>query len=489
MCGIVGTVRADGRRPVEEATVRAMCDAIVHRGPDEEGFFFEENVGLGMRRLRVIDLEAGQQPMENEDGRLRVVFNGEIYNYRHLRRQLRERGHVLRSNSDTEVILHLYEEHGVECFAHLRGMFAIALWDGRRRELVLARDRLGKKPLFYAQTAGGISFSSELNSLLCDPEVERAVDPQAIDEYLSYLFVPHPRTIYKGVRKLPPATWAVFSDGQLRTGRYWQVDYEEPAAPPPLDQQVERLDELLREAVALRLVADVPVGAFLSGGLDSSLIVALMRAVGHERVRTFSIGFSESSFDELAYARQVADALETQHEECVVDYQVEELVPQLLRHFGEPFADSSAIPLYHLARMTRRGVTVALSGDGGDEIFGGYRRYQARLLADRYNRWPAWAGRAVGEWALEQLPEPDGYYGRSWRKKGRRFIEFARAVREAPHTSWAFFLPKKKKGRCMRKILPIHSVGRGRNQVIPSIGKRRRGLGNRLCCAPISAPT
>jgi asparagine synthase (glutamine-hydrolysing) len=488
MCGIVGKVHADLARPLERKTLQSMCDAIRHRGPDDEGFSFEGGVGLGMRRLQVIDIAGGHQPMENEDGRLRIVFNGEIYNYRELRAQLEERGHTLRTASDTEVILHLYEDEGVECFRHLRGMFAIAIWDRLRGELVLARDRLGKKPLFYAQTDSGLSFSSELQSLLCDGEIERALDPQAIDEYLSYLFVPHPRTVYKGVKKLPPASWAIFAKGQLRTGCYWHVRYEEADPAPGLEKNVDQLDALLREAVALRLVADVPVGAFLSGGLDSSLVTALMREVGHERVRTFSIGFTESSFDELAYARQVAQALDTDHEEFVVDYQVEDLVPQLLRHFGEPFADSSAIPVYHLSRVTRGRVTVALSGDGGDEVFGGYRRYQARLMADQYNRWPRWAGPSVGEWALEQLPEPTGYYGHSWRKKGRRFIEFARAVREAPHTSWAFFLPKRKKMLCIRKNLPISSVPRPVKQVMPSIGKKHRMQGNKPCSGRISAP-
>jgi len=481
MCGIVGKVHSDIQRPIDEQTVRSMCEAIVHRGPDEDGFFVEGGAALGMRRLQVIDLASGHQPMENEDGSLRIVFNGEIYNYQQLSHELRARGHQLRTASDTEVILHLYEEYGLECFALLRGMFAIALWDRRRNELVLARDRLGKKPLFYAQTPSGLSFSSELQSLLCDREVGREIDPAAIDEYLSYLFVPHPKTLYKSVKKLPPATWAVFSDGRLRMKRYWQVQYREECEKIALHERVEELDGLLREAVSLRLLADVPVGAFLSGGLDSSLVVALMRSVGHERVRTFSIGFSDASFDEQSYARQVAQALDTEHSEYVVDYQVEEMIPQLLKHFGEPFADSSAIPTYHLSRVTRGDVTVALSGDGGDEIFGGYRRYQARIMVDRYNRWPSWAGRDLFELLWESLPEPDGYYSTSWRKKGRRFVEFARAVRDDPYTSWGFFLPKTKKLRFIRKILPIHYVGTLQKRVIVLIGKRRLSLVNRRC--------
>jgi len=488
MCGIVGKVHADIQNPIDESTVRNMCNAIVHRGPDEDGFFFEGGAALGMRRLQVIDLAGGHQPMENEDGSLRVVFNGEIYNYQQLSQQLRARGHQLRTASDTEVIVHLYEEYGVDCFALLRGMFAIALWDRRSNELVLARDRLGKKPLFYSQTSSGMSFSSELHSLLCDSEIGREMDPTAIDEYLSYLFVPHPRTIYRDVKKMPPATWAVFSDGQLRMERYWQIVYREELETRSSKERVEGLDCLLRKAVSLRLLADVPVGAFLSGGLDSSLVVALMRSVGHERVRTFSIGFSDSSFDELAYARQVAQALDTDHAEYVVDYQVEEVIPRLLKHFGEPFADSSAIPTYHLSRVTSESVTVALSGDGGDEVFGGYRRYQARIMADRYNRWPAWAGRSLFESLWERVPEPDGYYGSSWRKKGRRFVEFARAVRDEPHTSWAFFLPKMKKTRCIRKILPIVYIRRFQYLAIAHTGKMHLMQVIRLCCKPICTP-
>ncbi len=489
MCGIVGKIHADATRPIDRAIVHSMCDAIRHRGPDDEGFFFEGGSGLGMRRLQVIDLAGGHQPMQNEDGSLRVVFNGEIYNYRELRRQLEQGGHIFTTASDTEVILHLYEDQGLDCFGQLRGMFAIAIWDRRRKELVLARDKLGKKPLFYAQTASGLSFSSELESLLCDGEIAHEIDPCAVDEYLRYLFVPHPRTIYKHIRKLPPASWAVFAAGELKIGRYWNLRYEAAAPARPIKEQVDQLDVLLREAVKMRLVADVPVGAFLSGGLDSSLVTALMREVGHERVRTFSIGFADSSFNELAYARQVAEALGTEHEEFTVDYDVRDLVPELLEHFGEPFADSSAIPVYHLSRMTRRHVTVALSGDGGDEVFGGYRRYSARLWADSYNRWPRWAGRGLGEWAWAQLPEPTGYYGKSWRKKGRRFVEFARAIDEAPETSWAFFLPKRKKTRCMRKILPILSITPWKYQVIPSFFARQNTRANRRCCGPIWAAT
>ena len=451
MCGIAGSINRDWQKPVEQDLLRRMCNAIEHRGPDDEGYYRDGPVGLCMRRLQVIDLAGGHQPMSNEDGSLRLVFNGEIYNYRELREDLAARGHRFKTASDTETILHLYEEKGVDCVDDLRGMFAFALWDAREQSLMLARDRLGLKPLYYAETEQGLSFSSELGSLLCDTAISRELDYGAIDEYLSYLFVPHPRTIFQQASKLPPASRAIFRAGQLQVERYWDVRYDTIAAKSQT-QTVEELDELLREAVKIRLLADVPVGAFLSGGLDSSLVVALMRAVSDQPVRTFAIGFAESSFNELTYARQVAEALDTEHREYTVSYDVEELIPKMLQHFGEPFADSSAIPTYHLSRVAREEVTVALSGDGGDEVFGGYRRYQARRWAQAFNALP---GRGMCEWGALKIPEPAGYYGKSWRKKMRRFVEFARAVREAPETSWGFFLPKRKKLRCIRKNLPI----------------------------------
>lgn len=438
MCGIAGKVNADAARPVDAAVLRRMCAAMAHRGPDDEGIRVDGRVGLGMRRLKVIDLDTGAQPMGNEDGSLSIVFNGEIYNYRQLRQDLRARGHALVTASDTETILHLYEDYGADCVRHLRGMFAFAIWDSAAERLFIARDRLGKKPLYYSQIRGSLVFASELSALIQEPAVDTRIDPHAIDEYLSYLFIPHPRTIYRGARKMPPASYLIYEHGQVTVARYWNVRYDAPVA-QDLDTSVEQLDEILRQAVSLRLLADVPVGAFLSGGLDSSLIVAMMQRLSDRPVRTFSIGFAQSSFDETTHARRVAGYLGTQHQEYRVHYDVQELLPRLIRHFGEPYGDSSAIPAYHLARMTREDVTVALSGDGGDEVFGGYRRYRARQLAAWYNRWPGWAGRGVFEHLVSSMREPDGYYGQSARKKTKRFVEFARMVREQPQTSWAFF--------------------------------------------------
>ena len=444
MCGIAGKLYEERDREVDQDLLRAMCRSMAHRGPDDEGFYANGGVGLCMRRLKVLDLEGGGQPMSNEDGSVWIVFNGEIYNYRQLRADLEGKGHVFRTASDTESILHLYEEKGLGCLAELSGMFAFAIWDAGRRRLILARDRVGKKPLYYAEGPSGLSFASDLGALLLDSELDRTIDYQAIDEYLTYLFIPHPRTPFRAIRKLPPASYAVYSEGSLDVKRYWSVTYDSPRNLGE-KETADALEETLLSAVESRLEADVPVGAFLSGGLDSSLVVALMCRVSPSRVRTFSIGFEDSSFSELEQARTVADELGTDHEECIAEYGVEDLLPKLIEHFGEPFADSSAIPTYHVSRITRAHVTVALSGDGGDEVFGGYRRYQARRWADLFNRLPGPAGRWALERIIDSMHEPAIYFGQSFRKKSKRFVEFSRAVREAPETSWAFFLPPSEK--------------------------------------------
>ena len=459
MCGIVGKVFGDMQKQVDKNLLKTMCQAIVHRGPDDEGIHLDGPVGLGMRRLKVIDLTGGHQPMSNEDGDVWIVFNGEIYNYLELRQRLEQKGHFFKTASDTETILHLYEEKGEECLDDLRGMFAFAIWDTGRQKLFLARDRLGQKPLYYAERNGALIFASELMALMCDKSISRDWDPLAIDEYLTYLFIPHPRTIYRHVKKLPPASYAIYQGGQFEVRRYWEARYE-PISERPIEENVEELDALLGEAVELRMRADVPFGAFLSGGLDSSLVTALMQRASTQPIKTFSIGFEDSSFNELKYARQVARLLGTDHEEHIVDYDVRELVPKLVGHFGEPFADSSAIPTYHLSKVTRSRVTVALSGDGGDEVFGGYRRYQARILADYFNRLPSCLGRGMIEWIARQMKESTVYYGKSLRKKVRRFLEFSAAVREVPETSWAFFfMPQEKNALYSEEFTDILNKG------------------------------
>ncbi len=372
-----------------------MCAGLDHRGPDSRGIHSEDGVWLGIQRLAVIDLHTGNQPIYNEDRSVVVVLNGEIYNYRELRAELQARGHRFGTDGDTEVIVHLYEELGEACVERLHGMFAFALWDRRRQQLLLARDRIGKKPLVYALRDGGISFGSEMHALLQDHEIPREVDHEAVNTYLGLGYVPAPLTSVRAVRKLPPAHTLVLRDGRVQIKRYWTLDYSHKLD-LPLQEWRERIREQLLAATRRRLIADVPLGAFLSGGIDSSAVVAAMAEVSSGPVRTFSIGFDHAAFDELPYARRIAEQFGTVHEEFQVRADAVEVVPQLVRHYGEPFADSSAIPSFYLAQMTRRHVTVALNGDGGDESFGGYTRYVSNAMAGRLERIPLPLRRALG---------------------------------------------------------------------------------------------
>ena len=387
MCGIVGQHRPPGR-PVDPELIARMCAGLEHRGPDSRGIHHEARVGLGIQRLRVIDLNTGDQPIYNEDRSVVVVLNGEIYNYRELRRELQARGHRFATQGDTEAIVHAYEEYGVDCVRHLHGMFAFALWDACRAQLLLARDRVGKKPLVYSFDDGTLTFASEMGALLQDDEIRREVDHVALDRYLAYGYVPAPLTALRHVRKLPPAHTLVLRDGQISVRRYWSLDYG-TKLDAPVEEIAERIREGLLEATRKRLVADVPLGAFLSGGIDSSAVVAAMARVSPEPVRTFSIGFDHEGFDELPYARAIAKRFGTVHEEFRVTADAVEIVPKIVRHYGEPFADSSAVPSFYLAELTRRHVTVALNGDGGDESFAGYTRYVANAVAGRLDRLPA----------------------------------------------------------------------------------------------------
>ena len=382
MCGIAGKVSPGA--PVERELLERMCSVIEHRGPDSRGIHLDEGVGLGVQRLRIIDLETGDQPISNEDGSVVLVLNGEIYNYVELRADLERRGHRFATRSDTEVIVHLYEEHGRDCVHSLRGMFAFALWDAARRELLIARDRLGKKPLFYSIGSGTLWFASEAKAILEDPEIERDVDIDAIDSFLHFQYVPHPLSAFARLRKLPPAHTLVWKDGAARIERYWKLSYRRGDVASEAEAQ-ELIREQLLEATRLRLRSDVPVGAFLSGGVDSSAVVAAMAMQGG-RVKTFAIGFDEARYDETRWAAEVARLFDTDHHELRVEPRsVLDMLPRLVWHYGEPFADSSALPSFHLAELTRRHVTVALNGDGGDENFAGYTRYLGnrgdRLLA------------------------------------------------------------------------------------------------------------
>ena len=383
MCGICGIYNVSGRK-VDEKLLERMNNTLIHRGPDGEGTFVDAHVGLGHRRLSIIDLETGKQPMGNEDGSIQVVFNGEIYNFLELKKELEKKGHLFKTKSDTETIVHGYEEWGDDFVQRLRGMFAIALWDAKRKKLVLIRDRVGKKPLYYYLDKDRLLFASELKALLEDQNISRDIDPTALDSYLSFGYVPSPLSIFKAVRKLPPAHVAVRGPDGFSLRQYWQLDMENEISPDSEKEVFEELRTLFDEAVGLRLISDVPLGAFLSGGLDSSAVVASMAGLMKtDPVKTASIGFSDKKFDELEYARIVAKHYHTDHTEFVVNPNALEALDDIVWHLDEPFADASAIPTYYVSKMARKKVTVALSGDGGDETFAGYiQRYYMNRMED-----------------------------------------------------------------------------------------------------------
>jgi len=370
VCGIAGWAGPDGGT---QEVLRAMTDCLIHRGPDEDGYYFGPEAALGMRRLSIIDVKGGHQPVWSEDKKIVAIFNGEIYNFRELFDFLETKGHTLRSKSDSEVIPHLYEEFGPDFVTRLRGMFAIALFDSRSNTLFLARDRAGKKPLYYACIGKNLFFGSEAKALLANPRVPREPNLSAIDVFLAYAYVPHPMSAFAGINKLPPAHYLTFNQNQITLTRYWQLDYTPKAISEK--QTLAELPDLLQEAVNIRMISERPLGAFLSGGVDSSLVTALMTKVSTQQVKTYSIGFDDPRYDERQWSRKVARHLDTDHTELVVKPDVVDVVHKLTDYFDEPFADSSAIPSYYVAKMAREHVVVVLNGDGGDESFGGYPRY------------------------------------------------------------------------------------------------------------------
>ncbi|MBS0266821.1 MAG: asparagine synthase (glutamine-hydrolyzing) [Planctomycetes bacterium] len=440
MCGITGVAWTAAAVPLDAAVLGRMTTSIAHRGPDDAGYYHSAlcpdrapsnlqelqslspalpgvpGAALGFRRLAIIDVAGGHQPLSNEDGTIWIAFNGEIYNYLELKSDLERRGHHFRTSSDTETIVHLYEEQGVDCVRSLRGMFSFAIWDSVRRQLFLARDRVGKKLLVYRLESSRLLFGSELKALLAVPGLPRAIDPVSLSDYLTYQYVPHPRSILQGFQKLPPGHRALYRDGQLQVDRYWQPAF---ASPPPTGipataaEARQTLRKTLTEAVRLRMRSDVPLGAFLSGGIDSTIIAGLMQQLSDRPIKTFSIGFPVKAFDERSYARMAAERLKTEHHEQVVEPSALAILPKLVAHYDEPFADSSAIPTMYLSEMTRQHVTVALSGDGGDELFAGYDRYRAVQLGERFDRLPAFVRRFLSSGFWQRLPA-------STRQKSRR---------------------------------------------------------------------
>jgi len=441
MCGICGILGYGKGSRFGRDLLGRMCGVMTHRGPDDEGFFDAEfaaasgpgRIGLGHRRLSIIDIGGGHQPLTNEDGSLQLVFNGEIYNFEDLRAQLRNQGHTFQTRTDSEVILHHYEERGVDCLEDFRGMFAFALWDARRNRLFLARDRLGQKPLSYFWDGERFIFGSEVKAILEAPSVPRQVDPRALDLYLTLQYVPHPFCMFRGIRKLSPAHYLLVDESGPREEEYWRPQFRRTKRRRAADYAAE-LRELLTEATRYRLISDVPLGAFLSGGIDSTLVVGIMSRICKEPVRTFSIGFEEKRYDELDYARLAARHFGTEHQEFIVRPRAMEVIPKLVWHYDEPFADSSAIPTWYVSQVTRRHVTVALTGDAGDECFAGYPRYRAVRLAGAFDLLPGFLRRFVaGNIGSKVKPSIEI---RTFRRRLRRFLEALALPPEARYLRW-----------------------------------------------------
>lgn len=388
MCGICGKVHFDLGKPVFQDEVRKMTDLITHRGPDDSGYYIKENVGFGFRRLSIIDLHTGHQPLSNEDGTVWIVFNGEIYNHAELREQLITKGHQFKTKTDTETIVHLYEEYGNECVKYLRGMFAFAIWDEKSKKLFCARDRFGIKPFFYFTDNDRFVFGSEIKCILSESSSLSSLSLPMLDQYLTFGYSSQDGTIYQNIKKLKPAhTLEIQNGGRIKISRYWDIEYR-PDYSKTEDEWCELLDDKLSESVKAHLMSDVPLGAFLSGGVDSSAVVALMSKHSNSRVKTFSIGFKEAEFNELKYAREVANRYQTEHHEQIVEPESVSLLPDLVNSYDEPFADASAIPTYFVSKFAREFVTVALSGDGGDELFAGYNKYQRMMNMRDFNVLP-----------------------------------------------------------------------------------------------------
>jgi asparagine synthase (glutamine-hydrolysing) len=405
MCGIAGKFNFNPQQPVARERLAAMTDVIAHRGPDADGFYVGDGIGLGHRRLSIIDLSTGDQPLTNETHTIWVVFNGEIYNFAEIRTELEACGHRFRTHSDTEVIVHAYEQWGDAAVDRFRGMFAFALWDEPKRRLLLVRDRLGVKPLYYSATPNGVTFGSEIKALLEDPDVPREWSPEALDSYLTLQYVPAPQTMYRGIWKLPAAHLLVSERGRVTVRRYWDLQFTGDGDPAREAEYLEELDALVTEAVKLRLVSDVPLGAFLSGGIDSSAVVAAMAATcGPDRVITTSVGFDEHAFNELDYARTVARHLGVTQHEKVVRPDIVDLLPKLAWHLDEPFADSSAVPTYYVSQAAREHVTVALSGDGGDELWAGYARHRVERWELAARHWLGATGSRIAGRMAQRLP-------------------------------------------------------------------------------------
>ncbi len=437
MCGITGWINLEqpNAKDHTEAVLHSMCASIVHRGPDSEGIWMDDTVALGMRRLSIIDLHTGDQPVFSEDRSIVVMMNGELYNYREVRDSLEKRGHKFVTQTDTEIVPHLYQEYGEDFVDHINGMFAIALWDTRKKKLVIARDRFGEKPLYYGVFDGKLLYASEPKALLAHPSVKADLDLDALRHYLSFDYVPAPHSIYKGISKLPAAHVMTVENGEVRTRRYWNLTWNKNGHKPTLKQAAGELRGLLSDAVGMRLVADVPLGILLSGGVDSSAVAAFAVQHATEKVKTFSIGFEEDSFDESRYARQVAHYLGTEHYEATLSVETAaDLISEIGSWLDEPLSDGSLIPTFMLARFVRHHVTVALGGDGGDELFAGYPMYYGHKVANWYSAVPRLVRSGMIEQVVKRLPVSTKNLSFEYRAK--RFVRSSNYDSITRHHSW-----------------------------------------------------
>jgi asparagine synthase (glutamine-hydrolysing) len=471
MCGICGIVKAKNGEPVPLSLLSSMCATIVHRGPDDEGVYVQNNVGLGARRLSIIDIEGGHQPLSNEDGSVWVAHNGEIYNFPDLREELIRRGHIFTSKTDTETIVHSYEEWGDECIQKFRGMFAFALWDGRKKRLLAARDRVGIKPLYYTLLENQtLVFGSELKTILVHPGVKRALEPRALDFYLTFEYIPEPFSVFRNIHKLPAGTFLIYANGIIDIKKYWEIDVEPNGEPLPMGRGAslasleEGLYELLKESVKARLISDVPLGAFLSGGIDSSAIVGLMHELGVSPIKTFSIGFEDATYNELDHARRISQKFHTDHEEFILQPQALELTEKLIHHLDEPFGDFSIFPTYLVSKMARSHVKVILSGDGGDELFAGYEHYQAQKLS----RLPLVSALSRPMPAILKKFPPSSKKKGAWNKL-RRYTQGFEHPHALRHFRWMMFLNQKERKRLYSNDLIHELEGPKFFQMIPPL--------------------
>ncbi len=480
MCGIAGIVNYYEKRDVSKRLLQSMISTIEHRGPDDVGMYLKSHVGLGIRRLSIIDVEKGRQPICNEDNSIWLVYNGEIYNYKELRKELEKKRHKFKTNSDTEVIVHLYEEMGKNLVTQLNGMFAFALWDTKRRTLLLARDRAGIKPLFYYIGRDKLAFASEIKSLLQDPSISRELNFQALHDYLTHLYVPAPQTIFKSIKKLPPAHILEYVDGEVAVQRYWSIPYnnegeirdesETPVDSRNIQHYAAEVRERLQESVRRRLVSDVPLGVFLSGGIDSSALVGLMTQVSNSQVKTFSIGFHNAGYyDERKYARKIVRIFNTKHHELEIEPNALEMLPLLIKYFDEPFADSSAIPTYYLSKLARQHVTVCLSGTGGDELFAGYRRYLIENLYRYYQKYPKFL-QSFGMNISKMLPVSRTSAMKEYFLLLKRFLENQEESPMLRHVKMMTCFSEEAKDQLYAKSFPRHLVEQ--SNVIPQFYKK-----------------